>query len=135
MYNKVTLLGFITKDAELKYLPSGTAVCNVTIATNHSYKGSDGEYKKETYFANCVIFGTFAEHISQYLLKGVPVFAEGRLQEQKWEVEGQTRSKTQAILNVVKTLNKPDDKPEAKEPKKEKKEKAAREPIDDLEPF
>jgi single-strand DNA-binding protein len=134
MYNKVTLLGFVTKDAELRYLPTGTAVCNVTVATNHSYK-KDNEWKKETLFMNCAIFGTFAEHISQYLLKGVPVFAEGRLQEQKWESDGQAKSKIVAILDVIKTLDKKEAKEEAKEPKKEKKEKVAREPIDDLEPF
>jgi single-strand DNA-binding protein len=132
MYNKITLLGYVTKDAELKYLPSGTALCNVTIATNHSYK-KDGEWKKETLFMNCVVFGTFAEHISQYLLKGVPVFAEGRLQEQKWESDGQARSKMVAILDVIKTLNKQENK---EEPKKEKKQQIAKDPdLDELEPF
>ena len=115
MYNKWIGLGFVTKEAELRYLPSGTPVCNFNVATNHSFKDSSGNWKKETLFMNCAVFGKFGEIISQYLKKGTPVYVEGRLQEQKWESDGQTRSKIVAILDVVKTLNK-QEKEEKKEP-------------------
>jgi len=123
MYNKIILLGHATKNAELRYTPSGTPILNFTIATNHSYKSGD-EWKKETLFMDCVIFGKFAEYLANNISKGTSVFATGRLQEQKWEREGVTQKKIQAILDEVKVLN-----AKAKEETKVESDES------DLEPF
>jgi len=127
MYNKITLVGYTSKDADLRYTPSGTAVCETTIATNHSYK-KDGEWQQETLFLSCTIFGAFAETMASRLTKGTMVFAEGRLQEQKWETEGEQRRRMVAILSIVRVLEKKEKEKVREEPQKQR-------PEDDLEPF
>ena len=77
--NKVMLYGNLTKDPELKSLPSGTAVCNFSIATNRRWKDKDGQQKEEVQYHNIVTFGKGAELIKQYMHKGSALFVEGRL--------------------------------------------------------
>lgn len=91
--NKIFLMGNLTKDPELRYVPSGAAVCNLRLAANRQFKNQAGELKKETCFVTVVVWGKQAETCNQYLNKGSAVFVEGRLQSRSWETQdGQKRS-------------------------------------------
>ncbi|MDD5680641.1 MAG: single-stranded DNA-binding protein [Candidatus Omnitrophica bacterium] len=83
--NKVFLIGNLTRDPELRYIPSGTAVASFGLATNRTYKSSSGEKKQETCFVRIVVWGRMAEICGEYLSKGSPVFVEGRLQYRAWD--------------------------------------------------
>lgn len=83
--NKVTIAGNLTRDPELRYLPKGTAVCNIGVAINREWKGEDGQKKKETTFVDIDLFGRIAEAVAQYLKKGKPIYVEGRLKLDEWE--------------------------------------------------
>lgn len=105
MYNKVILIGNLTKDPELRYTPQGTPVASMRLAVNYKYKQSD-EMKQETTFIDCIVFGKQAETCSKYLNKGSSVLAEGRLHERRWESNGQQRSKFEVIAQSVRFLSK-----------------------------
>ena len=92
--NRVFLIGNLTRDPQLSYLPSGTPVAEFGLATNRRWRGTDGEMKEETCFIDCKAFGKTGETISQYLSKGRSMFVEGRLQFQQWTAQdGSKRSK------------------------------------------
>jgi single-strand DNA-binding protein len=104
MFNKVILIGNLTRDPELRYTPQGTSVCNFGIAVNRKYKQAD-EMKEEVTFINVVVFGKQADTCGQYLNKGSAVLVEGRLQERRWETEeGQKRSKHEVVAQSVRFL-------------------------------
>ena len=105
MYNKIILIGNLTKDPELRYTPQGTPVASFRLAVNYKYKQSD-EMKQETMFIDNVVFGKQAETCSKYLNKGSSVLVEGRLQERKWEANGQQKSKFEVVVQSVKFLSK-----------------------------
>ena len=112
MLNKWSGIGRLGKDPEIKYLPQGTAVCNFSMACETSYKSGD-EWKKQTFWADIVVFGKRAESIIKYLNKGSMAYVEGRLQTRSWEVEGSKRYKTEIIGDQVIFLdNKKDKTPE-----------------------
>jgi single-strand DNA-binding protein len=94
-YNKVILMGNLTRDPELKYLPSGTAVARLGLAVNHSYTDrQSGEKKEEVCFIDLDAFGRTAETMNEYLQKGRTVLIEGRLRYRTWETDdGQKRGK------------------------------------------
>ncbi len=94
MFNKVILVGNLTRDLELRYTPSGTAVGNTGIATSRRFKGADGQQKEEVCFVDLTFFGRTAEIANQYLRKGSKVLVEGRLKFDTWEDQnGGKRSK------------------------------------------
>lgn len=106
MFNKVILIGNLTRDPELRYTPQGTTVCNFGIAVNHKYKQAE-EMKEEVTFINVVVFGKQADTCGQYLNKGRAVLIEGRLQERRWETEdGQKRSRHEVIAQNVRFMPK-----------------------------
>lgn len=106
MFNKIILIGNLTRDPEVRYTPQGISVCNFRIAVNHRYKQGD-EIKKETTFIDTVVFGKQADTCGQYLNKGSSVLVEGRLQERRWETEeGQQRSKYEVVAQSVRFLSK-----------------------------
>lgn len=105
MYNRIILIGNLTKDPELRYTPQGTPVASFRIAVNTRYKQSD-EQREDTLFIDIVTFGKQAETCSQYLNKGRTVLVEGRLQERRWESDGQQRSKFEVIAQTVRFLSK-----------------------------
>ena len=84
-YNKVLLMGNLTKDPELRYTPQGTAVVNLRLAVNRKYKSKEMELKEEVCFITAVVWNKQAETCNQYLHKGSSVFVEGRLQSRTWE--------------------------------------------------
>ena len=99
--NKVILVGNLGKDPEIRYLPSGGAVANFSIATNESWKDkSTGEQKEKTEWHNISIFGKLAEIAGEYLRKGSQVYIEGALQTRKWQDQnGNDRYSTDVVLN------------------------------------
>ncbi len=106
MFNKVILIGNLTRDPELRYTPQGTSVCNFGIAVNRKYRQAE-EMKEEVTFINIVVFGKQADTCGQYLNKGSGVLIEGRLQERRWETEeGQKRSKHEVVAQSVRFMPK-----------------------------
>jgi single-strand DNA-binding protein len=93
-YNKVLLMGNLTRDPQLSYLPSQTAVVDFGLAINRRWTGKDGESKEDTCFVDCRVFGQQAETFNKYMSKGRPVFVEGRLDFDTWTAQdGTKRSK------------------------------------------
>lgn len=84
-FNKVLLMGNLTKDPELRYTPQGTAVANLRLAVNRKFRNKNQELKEEVCFITCVAWDKQAEVCNQYLHKGSPLFVEGRLQSRSWE--------------------------------------------------
>ncbi len=99
--NKVFLYGNLTRDPELKALPSGSQVTSFGLATNRSYKDKDGNKQEQTEFHNITLFGRQAEVASQYLKKGRAVFIEGRLQTRSWDDKdsGKKMYRTEIIVD------------------------------------
>jgi single-strand DNA-binding protein len=105
MFNKVILIGNLTRDPEMRYTPQGTSVCSFGLAVNRKYKQGD-EMKEEVTFINIVVFGKQADTSGQYLNKGSSVLIEGRLQERRWETEdGQKRSKHEVVAQNVRFMS------------------------------
>jgi single-strand DNA-binding protein len=105
--NKVLLMGNLTKDPELRYVPSGSAVANFTIAVNRAYKTQAGEKKEEVCFVRIVAWSRLAEICGEYLGKGRGVFVEGRLQSRTWETEdGSKRTTFEVVADNVQFLDK-----------------------------
>jgi len=107
--NKALLIGRLTKDPEMRYTPSGTAVTNFSIATNRWSSGADGERKEFTDYHNIVAYNAgkrnLAEIVAQYTKKGALVFIEGRIQTRSWEgQDGQKRRTTEIIASDVQFL-------------------------------
>ncbi|MEE8190736.1 MAG: single-stranded DNA-binding protein [Candidatus Scalindua sediminis] len=96
--NKVFLIGNLTRDPELRYTPSGTAVASFGIAVNRTWTGQSGEKKEEVCFVDINMFGRRAEVINEYFSKGNPIFIEGRLQFNQWETkDGQKRNTLRVV--------------------------------------
>jgi len=98
-FNKVILLGRLTRDPELRVTANGNHICKFSIATSRKFKGSDGVLKEETTFVDVDTFGRQAEVVSKYFSKGKPIFVEGRLRLDQWESQnGEKRSKLTVVL-------------------------------------
>ncbi len=102
--NKVFLMGNLTRDPEVKYTPKGTAVCDLGIAINDSYKAQDGTIKETVTYVDVEVWGRTAENCKQYLSKGRPVFIEGQLKLDQWEQDGQKKSKMKVRADRVQFL-------------------------------
>ncbi len=102
--NKVMLMGNLTRDPEVKYTPKGTAVGDLAIAINDSYKAQDGTIKETVTYVDVEVWGRQAETCKQYLAKGRGVFVEGQLRLDQWEQEGQKRSKLKVRADRVQFL-------------------------------
>ena len=104
--NKVLLIGNLTRDPELRYTPSGAAVCTFGIATNRFYVASDGTKKEEAEFIKIVSWNKLAELCSQLLSKGRKVYVEGRMQTRSWETpDGQNRQTTEVVIDDMRILD------------------------------
>lgn len=134
MFNKVILIGNLTKDPELRYTTQGTPVTSFRLAVNYRYKQSD-DMKQETMFIDNVVFGKQAESCSKYLSKGSPVLVEGRLQERRWESNGQQRSKFEVVAQSVRFLSKRSSQPAEADALTEEGDIEPPEETTDLEPF
>jgi single-strand DNA-binding protein len=96
-FNRVVLVGNLTRDPELRYIPSGTAVTDVGLAVNDRRKGANGEWIEETTFVDVTLWGRTAEIASEYLNKGSSVLVEGRLKLDTWEKDGKKNSKLRVV--------------------------------------
>src|SRR2546430_4081500 len=108
-FNKVILLGNLTRDPEIRYTPKGSAVCDLGIAVNRQYTLENGEKREEVTFVDVTFWGRTAEVAGEYLKKGRPVFIEGRLQLDTWDDKqsGQKRSKLKVIGETMQMLGSP----------------------------
>jgi len=103
--NRVFLIGNLTRDPELRYIPSGQAVTSFSLAVNRNYVSQQGEKKQETSFIRIVVWGRRGEVCNEYLKKGSPVCVEGRLQSRSWEgQDGSKRSTIEVIADSVQFL-------------------------------
>lgn len=104
-FNKCILIGNLTADPELKYLPKGTAVCQFNLAVNRKWRDESGQQKEEVAFIGVKAWGKQAETIAQYLKKGRPLMVEGRLTQETWEKDGKKNSKTLVTLESFQFLD------------------------------
>ena len=104
-FNRVILLGNLTRDPEVRYIPSGTAVSDIGLAVNDRRKNTTGEWVEETTFIDITLWGRTAEIAAEFLSKGSPVLIEGRLKLDTWETDGQKRSKLKVIGEKMQLLS------------------------------
>ena len=103
--NKAILIGHLGKDPEVRYMPSGEAVANVTLATSETWKDKSGEKQEKTEWHNLTFFGRQAEIAGEYLRKGSQIYVEGRITTEKWQTkEGQDRYTTKIIVQQMQML-------------------------------
>ncbi len=106
--NRIFLIGNLTKDPELRYIPSGQAVCTIRIAVSEGYKTKAGEARQETTYLDVVVWARQAETVAQYLKKGSQVFVEGRLRIRDFEGrDGVKRYRTEVVANRVQFMGRP----------------------------
>lgn len=101
-FNKVILIGNLTRDPELRYLPNNTAVCDLGLAVNDRFKNkTTNQYEDRPNFIDCSAFGKTAEKIGEYFTKGRPIFIEGKLRFEQWDdrTSGQKRSKLKVVID------------------------------------
>jgi len=108
-YNKVMLIGNLTRDPEVRYTPKGSAVCDIGLAVNRVYTSDSGEKVEEVTFVDVVLWSKMAELAGKYLHKGRPVFIEGRLQMDSWEDKqtGQKRTRLRVVGEQMQFLGSP----------------------------
>lgn len=105
--NKVLLIGNLTKDPEVRFLPSGKAVTEIRLAINNKYKLASGEEREETCFVGVVVWGKQGEACGQYLSKGSPLLVEGRLQYDEWEKDGQKFNRLRVVADRTQFIGAP----------------------------
>lgn len=106
MFNRVVILGNLTRDCELRYLPSGGAVCTTGLATNRKFKKTDGSQGEEVCFIDITFFGRTAEIANQYLSRGKKVLVEGRLKLDQWtDQQGVKRSKHSITVETLQMID------------------------------
>lgn len=108
-FNKVILVGNLTRDPELRYTPKGTAIAKIGLAVNRVWTNESGEKKEEVTFVDVDVFGRTAENVAQYLRKGSPLLVEGRLRLDQWDDKqtGQKRSKLGVVGETIQFLGSP----------------------------
>jgi single-strand DNA-binding protein len=99
--NKAYIIGNLTRDPELKALPSGIKVCNFSVATSRKFRDKEGQMQETAEFHNVVVFSKLAELCAQYLRKGQQALVEGRLQTRSWEQNGEKKYRTEIIAENV----------------------------------
>lgn len=97
-FNKVILMGNLTRDPETRQTPNGQSVTNFALAVNRTWKGQDGSTQEQVSFIDCVAWGRTGEVIAQYMQKGRPILVSGRLDQRSWDQDGQKRSKVEVIV-------------------------------------
>jgi len=108
-FNKVILVGNLTRDPELRYTPNGKAIAKIGLAVNRTWTSESGEKKEEVTFVDVDTFGRTAENVGQYMRKGSPILIEGRLRLDQWDDKqtGQKRSKLGVVAETVQFLGSP----------------------------
>src|SRR5579859_5239286 len=108
-FNKVVLVGNLTRDPELRYTPKGTAIAKLGLAVNRVWTNESGEKKEEVTFVDVDVFGRTAENVGQYMRKGRPILVEGRLRLEQWDDKqtGQKRRRLGVVAETVQFLGSP----------------------------
>lgn len=112
MINRVILLGNLTRDVEMRYMPSGDGIASFGLATSRRWKDKNGERKEEAEFHNITIFGGLAKVCGEYLKKGSKVYVEGRIKTETWEKDGEKRSR---VVIIGENMHMLDSKPSAED--------------------
>lgn len=99
-FNKVILMGNLTRDVEMRTTPSGQSVANFSLAVSRSWKGQDGQQQEQTSFINCVAWGKAGEIIAQYVKKGDPLLVSGRLDQRSWDDKDSGQKRSTVEVNV-----------------------------------
>ncbi len=140
--NKVTIIGNLTRDPELKAIPSGFQVVNLGVATNRVWRDKEGNKQEAVEYHNIVAFGKQAENIAQYLKKGSSLLVEGRLQTKSWEADGVKKYRTEIVAERVQFGPKRDSnggnfsksEPKSSSPKQEVKDDQIEYPTEEINP-
>ena len=120
MYQKIIIAGYLTRDIEMNYAQSGTAIANTAIATSRKYKSQSGEQKEEVLFVDLTFFGRTAEIANQYLRKKSKVLVDGRLKLDQWTAkDGSRRSKHSVTVESLQMLGNKDDAQSPSEPRQQ----------------
>ena len=131
--NKVFMIGNLTRDPELRYIPNGSAVTSFTLAMNRVYKLQTGEKKEEVTFVRVVVWARLAEVCAEYLKKGSPVFVEGRLQSRSWDgPDGQKRNITEVVAMNIQFMGRPGTKDGGSETQAPAKEEMGEIQLDEI---
>ena len=134
MINKVTLIGNLGQDPDIRYTQSGTAVANLSIATSERFKDQSGEWQERTEWHRVVFFGRVAEVCGEYLTKGKQIYVEGRLQTRKWEDrDGNDRYTTEVVGREMKMLGQRGDSGSGRSSRTSGSSRPAPPPPDDFE--
>ena len=141
-FNKVLLMGNLTRDPEVRYTPKGTAIATIGLAVNRMWTTESGEKKEEVTFVDVDVWGKQAETIGQYLSKGRPIFIEGRLRLDQWDDKesGQKRSKLKVVCEGFQFIGAPkggaefSDQPPASKPARPAARPAAAPPTEEVPP-
>lgn len=99
--NKAMVIGNLTRDPEIKALPSGIKVCNFSVATNRTWKDKNGAKQESADYHNIVVFGRQAEIVAQYMKKGSSIMVEGRMQTRSWDADGGKKYRTEVIADRI----------------------------------
>lgn len=111
MLNKVMLIGRLTRDPEIRFLPSGMQVTSFSVAVSRSFRDKNGEWREESYFFDIETFGKLAERLGTQLSKGYQILIEGSLRQDRWESpSGEKRSKVKIVADRIALLGKPGDR-------------------------
>lgn len=97
-FNKVTLMGNLTRDPEVRTTPNGQSVASFGLAVNRTWRGQDGSQQESVSYIDCVAWGKAGEIIAQYVQKGRPLLVSGRLEQRSWEKDGQKHSKIEVVV-------------------------------------
>jgi len=128
MLNKVFIIGRLTREPDIRFLPSGMQITSFTIANNRRYKDRDGNWKEESYFFDIETFGALAERVGRQLEKGTQILIEGSLRQDKWENSaGEKRSRIKIVADRISILSKV-----AKKEESSSMEESIEEPIEDF---
>lgn len=114
--NRVNILGFLTRDCELRQTPNGSSVLNFGVAVNDRRKNQNGDWEDYPNFVDCVVFGVRAEGLSKVLSKGMKVAIEGKLRYSSWEKDGQRRSKLEVVVEDLEFMSRQSDGEAARGP-------------------
>ncbi|GAB6071665.1 single-stranded DNA-binding protein [Venenivibrio stagnispumantis] len=128
MLNKVFIIGRLTREPDIRFLPSGMQITSFTIANNRRYKDRDGNWKEDSYFFDIETFGALAERVGRQLEKGTQILIEGSLRQDKWENSaGEKRSRIKIVADRISILSKV-----AKKEESSSMEESVEEPIEDF---
>ena len=117
--NKAIVIGNVGRDPEIRALPGGSTIANLSVATSEHWKDSNGQKQERTEWHKVVVFGKLAEIVESYVTKGMPVYVEGALRTRQWEKDGVKHYTTEIVAREIQMLGRGAEKPESNRPRDE----------------